>query len=153
MRPYRKERVGSVVRDVVSQAISQKMHDPRLVPLTTVTRVEVTGDLQIARVYLSVHGGETAERKTMAAMQHAVGYLQRLVAGELNIRHCPELRFEIDKAVKNAQRTLELLEENRRLHPDLYESEDGADGKRNGDSGEPDRLDDHAGGKVEDAEE
>ena len=62
MRPFRKERVASVVRQVVGEAVVHGLHDPRIASLTSVTRVEMTGDLQIARVYLSVHGDEAAER-------------------------------------------------------------------------------------------
>jgi ribosome-binding factor A len=136
MRPYRKERVASIVRDVVSEAIAHRMNDPRLAPFTTVTRVEMTGDLQIAKVFLSVQGGEVAERKTTAAMRHAAGFIQRLVASQLSIRHCPELRFAIDEVAKNVRRTMELLADNRRQHPELFDTEDLEDGDRGVDGAE-----------------
>ncbi|MGB2984466.1 MAG: 30S ribosome-binding factor RbfA [Phycisphaerae bacterium] len=125
MRPYRKEKVASVVRHVVGEAIMHRLNDPRVEPLTTVMRVEVTGDLLLVKVYLSIQGGETAERRTLRAMRHAAGFLQRMLARQLPIRHCPELRFEIDRGVKEARRTMELLEENRRLEPECFESERG----------------------------
>ena len=141
MRPYRKQRIASVVRNVVSDAIARRMQDPRLSPMVTVTRVEVTGDLQIAKVYLSLTGGEAEERKTIAAMQHAAGFIQRLLASELSIRHCPELRFMIDEGLKNARKTMELLEDNRRKNPELFEHEKENEGERTDaaeQSGEPD---------------
>jgi ribosome-binding factor A len=98
------------------------MQDPRITALITVTRVEVTGDLAIAKVYLSVQGNEATERRTIAALQHARGFLQREVAQALSIRQCPEVRFEVDEAAKGARRTMKLLEENRRREPQLYES-------------------------------
>ena len=119
MRWFRKERVASVVRSIVSEALVHRMSDPRIATLTTVTRVEMTGDLTIAKVYLTVPGGDVDERKTMAAIRHAAGYLQRMVAGELSLRTCPVLHFEIDTAAKTAMKTLALLEENRRKNPDL----------------------------------
>jgi ribosome-binding factor A len=124
MKPYRKEKIGSLVRDIVAEAVHHRIHDPRVVPLTTVTRVEVSPDLQIANVYLSVHGGDAAERKTLAAIRHAGGYIQRMVARELSLRQCPELRFEIDERAKRVQQTMQLLEENRRRHPQLFEAGD-----------------------------
>ncbi len=127
MRPYRREKVARVVRRVVSEAIAQRIQDPRVAPLTTVTRVEMTGDLLVAKVYLSVQGAEAAERCTLAALQHAAGFIQRMVAAELPIRHCPELRFQIDEAVKGTRRTMELLAENRRNEPEVFESQDEAD--------------------------
>ena len=114
----------------------RRLHDPRLAEFTTITRVEVSGDLQIARVYFSVPGGESAEHKTIAAMNHASGFVQRLVAQALTTRHCPELRFEIDQAAKLAQKTLALLDENRRRNPALFETleEPEADRKEPGDA-------------------
>ncbi len=123
MRPYRKERIANAVRNIVGEAIAHKMHDPRVQPLSNVTRVEVSGDLQLARVYLSIPGGEVAERRSLIAIQHATGYLQRMVAGQLQIRQCPELRFLIDERVKGTLRTMQLLEENRRKYPELLREE------------------------------
>ncbi len=127
MRPYRKENMASVVRTVVGEAIVHRLHDPRIEPLTTVTRVEMTGDLLIAKVFLSVHGDDVVERRTLRALQHASGFVQKMLAGRLSVRHCPELRFEIDAGAKGARRTIELLDENRRREPELYESEPGSD--------------------------
>jgi len=122
MRTHRKEKVASVIKQVVGEAIVHRMQDPRITALITVTRVEVAGDLAIARVYLSVQGDEATERRTIAALQHARGFLQRGVAQALSIRQCPEVRFEIDQVAKGARRTMALLEENRRREPELYES-------------------------------
>jgi ribosome-binding factor A len=119
MRPYRKEKIASVVQSVVGDAILHRLNDPRVEPLTTVTRVEVTGDLLFAKVYLSVLGDEAAERRTLQALRHAAGFIQKMLARQLSIRQCPELRFEVDRGIKEARRTLALLEENRRLEPEL----------------------------------
>lgn len=123
MRPYRKEKVASVILQVVGETILHRLHDPRIDPLTTVTRVEMSDDLLIARVYLSIPGTEVAERMSLRAVQHAGGFLQRVVAGQLPLRNCPELRFELDKAAKHVRRTMELLAENRRKDPELFEPE------------------------------
>jgi ribosome-binding factor A len=119
MRPYRKEKVASVVQEVVSEVIAQRIQDPRIDTLTTITRVEVSGDMQVAKVFLSIPGGDAVERLTLRAIRHAGGYIQRLVARELNVRQCPELRFELDSGAKEARRIFELLAENRRNDPGL----------------------------------
>lgn len=121
MRPYRKEKVASLIRQIVSEAIAYRLHDPRVAPLTTVTRVEMTGDLLIAKVYLSVQGSDAALRRTLQAVRHARGHLQRMVARELSVRQCPALRFELDKGARGAKRTMELLAENRRNEPQALE--------------------------------
>ena len=125
MKRFRKERLGSVIRDVVAQAVQQKLNDPRVSPMTTVTRVEMSDDAQIAEVYFSVPGGDVEERKTLAAIKHAGGFLQRLVARELSIRQCPEIRFDIDERAKMVQQMMDLLEKNRRERPAMFEDNDG----------------------------
>lgn len=114
MRPFRKERTASVIREIVSETIARKMNDPRMEPLTTITRVEMSHDLLIARIFLSVPGGPAAEKRTIAAVQHASKFVQRQVAREINIRQCPEIRFELDLGIKLAKATLDLIEENRK---------------------------------------
>jgi len=124
MRPFRKEKIASLVRQVVGDAIAHRLQDPRVSPLTTVTRVEITNDLTVAKVFLSVQSDATAEMRSLAAVRHAAAYIQRMVAGALSMRHCPEVRFEIDEVAKGVRRTMDLLAENRRLEPELYETED-----------------------------
>jgi len=121
MKSHRKERVASLVREIVSQAIAHQLNDPRVHPLTTVTRVEMVGDLEAARVYLTVYGDEAAERRTLLAIQHARGFLQRIVAGELVMRQAPRLEFKIDGSVKIARETMARIAENRRANPSLFE--------------------------------
>ena len=74
-------------------------------------------------------------------MQHAAGYIQRLLAHELSIRHCPELRFVIDEGLKSARKTMELLEDNRRMHPELFEHEVDVEGGRTDETERSDKPD------------
>lgn len=121
MKAYRKEKMTSLVQQIVSESIAQKLNDPRIAPLTTVSRVKLTGDLTIATVFLTVPGDEAAERTTLRAIQHATGFLQRTLAHELQVRQCPELRFELDVSAKRAKETLRLLAEIRQQHPEWDE--------------------------------
>ena len=114
MHPHRKERVANTIRNLVSDIIAHRLQDPRVDRMTTVTRVVMSGDLLAAKVYVSVHGGGAPQRRTLTAIRHAGGYIRRLVARDLTMRQCPELRFEIDEAVEQVRRTMELLDENRR---------------------------------------
>ena len=118
---FRKERVAGAIQEIVSEAITRKINDPRLAPLTTVSRVTVSGDLTVATVYFTVVGDEAAERRSLAALQHARGFIQHLVAGQIDMRTCPELRFELDEVAKKVRETMLLLDENRQREPHLYE--------------------------------
>lgn len=112
-----------MVQEIVSEAIARRISDPRVSPLTTVTRVKISGDLLIATVYLTVAGDEGSERRSVDGMRHAAGYVQRMLAEQLGMRHCPELRFEVDESLKKVKHTLDLIRENRESRPDLFPPE------------------------------
>lgn len=145
MKPYRREKLGSSIQEVVSETILHRLHDPRISPFTTVTRVELTGDLLIGKVFISVMGTEAEERRTMEAILHAAGHIQRIVAAEVQMRLCPHLRFELDESVKFARHTLALIEENRRLSGSPAEAGPGAAaGEADEEPDGPEGLDDEA---------
>jgi ribosome-binding factor A len=108
---HRTEKVASVIRQVVSQAIATKLSDPRIARFVSVTRVEVSGDLMHAAVYISVMGNETDERKTMAGLEHARGFLQTMLSKKLTTRHCPQIRLVVDKGLKKQIEILEKLDQ------------------------------------------
>lgn len=114
MPSFRRERLASLIQQIIGEALLHHLEDPRIEALTSVSRVEVTGDLQIAKIYLTIPGDEAAERRTLTALRGARGYLQGMVARAITMRHCPELRFDPDQAAKIAKVTLNLIEQNRR---------------------------------------
>lgn len=111
MKPYRLEKLASEVRDVVGEAIVHRLADPRISPLTSVTRVIVSADLSYADVYISVLGEESDRRRTMSGLQHARGHVQSLVARHLCVRQCPHLRFHLDESIRRGNETIRLIEE------------------------------------------
>jgi ribosome-binding factor A len=111
MKSFRPQRVANVIREVVSEAIAGKLSDPRIGSLVSVTRVEVTADLEHAKVFFSVMGPPAAERRTMQGLQSAVGVVQRMVARELSIRQCPKLSFHLDETIKRTAETLRIINE------------------------------------------
>ena len=141
MRPYRIEKVASLVREIVSEAIATRLSDPRISSLTSVTRVEVSGDLQFADVYISVVGTEAEQRRTMAGLQHAAGRIQSLLARQIRMRQCPRLRFVPDYSIKRGMETIRLINETmartrtRQGQEDMDEQAQ-PDGQAGGDPGE-----------------
>jgi ribosome-binding factor A len=110
MKSHRPERVANVIREVVGEAIANKLSDPRIEPMTSVTRVEVSGDLEYAKVWVSIMGPSSAGQKTLAGLESARGYVQQLLARQLSIRHCPRLSFHLDESIKRATETIELID-------------------------------------------
>jgi ribosome-binding factor A len=107
----RTEKIASLIRRVVGEAIAHHLNDPRVSPLASVTQVKVTEDLQYADVWISVLGSEGEERTTLAGLQHASGYLQGLLARALAARQCPLLRFKLDPSIKKGFETLRLIDQ------------------------------------------
>jgi len=102
-------RVDEAVREVLSDAITRELKDPR-VGFVTVTAVETAPDLRHARVYVSVLGDEGVRRRSMSGLRSAHGYLQKRVARELHIKHTPTLEFAYDSSVDRGLRIQSLLE-------------------------------------------
>lgn len=100
-----------MIRVVVSDAIANKLSDPRIELMSSVTRVEVSGDLEHAKVYVSVMGEEGIRRRTIAGLQSGAGLVQRLVGRELAIRRCPRISFHLDESIKKAAEIVRLIDE------------------------------------------
>src|SRR5947208_5605596 len=112
MKRHRLERVAEVVREVAASTILFDLRDPR-VKMVTVTRAEVAGDLQHAKVYVSVMGSERQQQLAVHGLQHAAGFVQAKLADRLQTRFTPVLTFVLDKGVKNALEVARLIREAR----------------------------------------
>jgi ribosome-binding factor A len=121
MKSFRPDKVASVIREIVSTMIVEKLQDPRISRFTSVTRVEVSGDLQHAKVYFSVMGRPADERGTLRGLNHARGRIQRAVAAGITARTCPQLVFEVDESLKRAQEIIRVIDENVPPAPDEYD--------------------------------
>lgn len=106
----RMRRVDEAVRQVLSDAVAQGLKDPR-VGFVTVTAVKTTPDLRRAKVFVSVLGELEEREATMDGLRSAHGYLQRLVAAELRLKHTPTLEFMADDTAERAMRIERLLHE------------------------------------------
>ena len=78
----------------------REIKDPRVQQgMISVTRVETTGDLRYAKVWLSVLGLED-EKEFKKGLKSAAGWLRRELANSLSLRYTPELVFEIDRSIE-----------------------------------------------------
>ena len=105
----RMRRVDEAMREVLSDAITQEIKDPR-VGFVTVTAVQTSPDLRHARVYVSVLGDAKQRKLSLAGLTSAHGFLQKRVARELRIKHTPTLDFIYDDTAERADRMSRLLE-------------------------------------------
>jgi ribosome-binding factor A len=105
----RMRRVDEAVREVLSDAISQQVKDPR-VGFVTVTAVETSSDLRRARVFVSVLGEQGVRKRSIQGLRSAHGVLQRAVARELRLKHTPTLEFLYDDTADRGMRIAELID-------------------------------------------
>ena len=105
----RTERVQKLARQVLGELI-QELKDPRI-GFVTVTSVRITPDLRQARVFVSVMGGEEDQAASMAALNSAKPFLRRELGRQIRLKYLPELTFDLDTKVAEAQRLEEILHE------------------------------------------
>ena len=127
----RPDRVGEQIRLELSELIAREVHDPGI-GFLTLTRVAVTPDLQIARVYYTSLGDEKAQRETAKALTRATPFLRRQIGGRIRLRRVPELTFFYDESIAHTDRIEQILQDLKseaaaRPAPDSDDSNDSND--------------------------
>ncbi len=92
-------RINGEVKKELSSIISREIKDPRISPMTTVTKVYVAPDLKSCKVWISVLGDEKEAADTLEGMKSAEGYIRRALAHSVNLRNTPELSFIMDESI------------------------------------------------------
>lgn len=110
MKAHRQARIAEVVREVASETILFELRDPR-VKGVTVTRAEVSGDLQHAKIYVSVMGTDKEQDLCMHGLRHAAGFIQAKLASRLRTRFTPTIHFVLDQGVKKSIEMTRLIRE------------------------------------------
>lgn len=105
----RTDRINTLLQEEISRIVQKELRDPRLSQVLTISRVEVSADLQQARVSVSTLGGETEEQEALAGLKSAAGFLRKELGQRLQLRHTPELHFEPDLVTREGDRVLTLL--------------------------------------------
>ena len=95
-----------IKREIVS--IMRELKDPRISDMLTVVKVDVSGDLSYAKVYISVLDKENGER-VLKGLRSASGWLRRELGSALKLRYTPELVFQLDDSIDKGAHILELL--------------------------------------------
>src|SRR5947209_9776181 len=101
MKQHRLARINEVVRETAATAILFELQDPR-VKNVTVTRAEVSADLQHAKVYVSVMGSPAEQQRCLSGLKHAAGFVQSKLGSRLKTRFTPTVAFVLDQGVKNS---------------------------------------------------
>jgi ribosome-binding factor A len=109
MAGHRPDRVGDQIRQELSDLLTRgAVHDPGI-GFITLTRVKVSPDLQIARVFYTTMGDDKSRRETAKALERATPFLRRQVGSRLRLRRVPELEFRFDESIGHQDRIEQIL--------------------------------------------
>lgn len=111
MNIKRANRIGEEIRRIISELLLNGLKDPRISPMTSVNRVEVTRDLSYAKIYVSVLGDEEEKKETIDGLNSAKGYIRKTLASNLDIRYIPQPIFILDESIEEAIRMSKLIDE------------------------------------------
>ncbi|HZH59972.1 30S ribosome-binding factor RbfA [Metabacillus halosaccharovorans] len=106
----RANRVGEQMKKELGDIIGRKIKDPRI-GFVTVTDVNVSGDLQIAKVFISVLGDEEQRQNTLKGLAKAKGFIRSEIGQRIRLRKTPEIQFEFDESIDYGNRIETLLHE------------------------------------------
>ncbi|TMK31198.1 MAG: 30S ribosome-binding factor RbfA [Actinobacteria bacterium] len=104
-------RVSEEFREILAEEIP-KLKDPRI-GFVTVIQVRVTPDLRLARVFYTAMGDEKERKATAAGLRSARAHLRQVIGGQVRIKTLPDLQFEEDRSIEEADRIDRLI---RQLH-------------------------------------
>ncbi|OGS27766.1 MAG: ribosome-binding factor A [Elusimicrobia bacterium RIFOXYB2_FULL_48_7] len=104
----RSDRLGKLIHKVISRLLIEEITDTRI-GFVTITDVELTDDMSLAKVYYSVLGSEEDKKLSTKILGDARGFIRRRVGDEVKMRLVPELRFIFDETVDRASKVYEIL--------------------------------------------
>jgi ribosome-binding factor A len=123
----RPERVADQIRAELATLLAREVHDPGI-GFVTLTRVQVSPDLQVARVFYTALGPAGAEqatqRSTARALDRAASFLRRQIGARLRLRRVPELNFIYDESIAGQARIEQILS-HLHDHDDDHDDESG----------------------------
>src|SRR4029077_2417804 len=126
-------RVADQIRGELALMLAKDVHAPGI-GFVTLTRVQISPDLQVARVFYTVLGDEKARKNSARALERAAPFLRRQIGSRLRLKRVPELRFQYDEATAGADRIDQIINELHererdevRLKADTTPDDDGVD--------------------------
>ena len=113
MERRRVQRIShSITRVIADALLRSEVSDPRVHPLITIYRTNLSNDLRRATVYITGDISKRSMRRSLIGLNSAAGYLQVYISKQLRIRNTPRLRFVHDKSIQEGFEVVNALENN-----------------------------------------
>ena len=106
----RMDRVNEELKKEISLVIDQKLKNPNITGIISVTKVKTSTDLKYARVYISLINSKS-KKSTLEGIKNASGFIRTEIAKRVNLRYTPELTFEIDESMEYSSKIENILKE------------------------------------------
>jgi len=105
------KKVAALIRREISQLLINGLRDERVhLGMITITEVEVSGDLQHCKIFVSIYGEKSQRNLVMSGLNDASGFLRGELGRNLQLRRAPEIVFHLDKGIEKGTSVLNLLE-------------------------------------------
>lgn len=119
-------KVNEDVFRTLSMILHDEVKDPRVDPMkVSLTDVEVTADLKLAKCYISVFGDEADKQNALKGLKNSQGFIRHELARRLNLRNTPELNFLLDNSIEYGEKMNKLIEELNIPHEDPDSDNEG----------------------------
>ena len=109
MEGKRSEKVADLIQKEISQMLVKSIKDPRI-GFVTITKVTVSEDCRVAKVYFSVAGTLQERERSMKGLDSAKGYIRKELGRRIRLRHTPEIMFQFDPSIEYAIHMGELIQ-------------------------------------------
>ncbi len=108
MAKDRINKINEEVRRALAEII-RELKDTRIPLMTSVVAVSVTNDLSYAKVYVSVMGDDETKKQALLGLKSAAGFVRREIGRRIDIRHTPEIIFELDNSIEHGAYINEII--------------------------------------------
>lgn len=109
MTYQRKDRMGEMIKRIVSDVIRQEVKDPRVSQLSSVTHVDVTKDMRFATIYVSLFDPNHSMEDHLAGLRQAKGFIRKKIGAEISAHYTPEPIFKEDETIAESNKINAML--------------------------------------------
>jgi ribosome-binding factor A len=107
----RVEKVSSLIKREISQMLINGIKDDRVGSgMVSITDVEMSKDLQHAKVFVSIYGTEDAQKETMEGLKACTSFVRKSLGQKVRLRHTPEIRFIQDSSLEKGDQLIKLID-------------------------------------------
>ena len=106
----RGEKIKKALVREISEIIQQKLKDPRIEGIISVTEIELSPDYRHAKVYISVYGKDEQKESIIEAIEESASIIRKEVGRRIRLRHTPELKFFLDESLEKGQKLTDLID-------------------------------------------